>query len=206
MSVGNLAPKVALVHGGGIYEADGNFHLRPGAIARTEHAAGLLENGYIVKMVMSGGNANGLDLGSSEASLMADHAMSLGVPHTRIEREDTSSSTIGNWANSLPILTDMGAERVVGVTSRIASVRAANVGREIIDHYNTPLEISGYCPSSDDEGLRAYPREFVSSQMARRCMAAAWKQGIPAEGLDSFYLGWKSRTGLAVAKAKLTRR
>lgn len=206
MSVDGLAPQIALVHGGGMYAADGSFHLRPGAIARTEHAANLLESKEIVKMVMSGGNANGLDLGASEASLMASHAISLGVPSWRIECEDASSSTIGNWANSLPILIDMGAERVVGVTSRIASDRAANVGREIIDHYDAQFVISRYSTSNDAEGLRAYPRELVSSLMARRCMAAAWKQGVPAEDLDSFYLDWKSRTGLAIAKAKLTRR
>ena len=201
-----LTEKVGLVHGGGIHAEGAGFALDAGGAARTARAVELLTSGYVDCLIMSGSNGTGRDLPASEAELMADYAMRLGADHRNIEVEAASHSTIGNWANSVPIIMDMDAKRVVGVTGLLAGRRAREIGESIIGQYDLPFEISGYVASGELEGKRAVPRELVSTQMARRCLDAASAQDVMLEDLDAFYMGWKSRTGLASLKAVLSGR
>ncbi len=158
---------MALVHGGGIQAVGNGYELRLGSVRRAEAGVALYHAGVVEGLLFSGGNAHGHGFAQSEAGLMADLAVQAGVPASHIECEDSSSSTIGNWANSLPMF----------------------VGTDV-----------------EAEGLRAYPREVVSTLMAKGCLRAARQSEVDTDQLDAFYLDWKSRTGLAHAKVHLTRR
>ena len=202
-----IEAQVALVHGGGIRPIDGGgFALRPGSINRAEAGIALYYDGVVEKLLFSGGNAHGHDFPQSEGSMMADLALQAEVPASCIERETTSTSTVGNWANSLPLLAQMDAKTVLGVTGRVAGPRAAAIGERLINQAGGGLSLVGYRSSGEREGLRAYPREAASRWMARRCLDSAETVGVPLADLDTYYLDWKSRTGLAHAKAYLTRR
>lgn len=195
-----------LVHGGGIRPVGAGYELRPGSIARAETGVGMYFAGQAQSLVFSGGNAFGLEYDASEAGLMADIAVRAGVPAAHIEKEPSSTSTIGNWANSLPILEGLGAERVVGITGKVASHRAAYVGNWVIARGDSGIQLVGYEPSGENEGKRAYPREIGSSLLAAQCLHSAKKADVPLAELDTFYLDWKSRTGLGAAKKRFTRR
>lgn len=204
--MGHLEAQVGLIHGGGIRPIGDGFELRPGSVSRAERGIELYQTGVVERLVFSGGNANGHDFAQSEAGLMADIAVRADVPASAIEVESASTSTIGNWANSLPLIVNSGAEAVLGVTGRVATPRAEWLGVYIMSHYKLPVDIVGYRDSGEKEGLRAHPREAVSRAMAKRCLTSAEQSGVDMDQLDAFYLGWKSRTGLAQAKSRLTRR
>lgn len=195
-----------LVHGGGILPVDGGYELRPESIARAQTGVGMYLTGQVGNLVFTGGNGHGLEYEASEAGLMADIAVRSGVPASSIEKESFSTSTIGNWANSLPILEGLGVERVGGVTGGIATPRASFLGDWVLTKAKSGIELVGYQGSGEKEGLRAYPREFVSTRMARRCLESAQKSSVPLSELDAYYLDWKSRTGLGAAKRHFTRR
>lgn len=202
-----IEAQVALVHGGGIrLVEDGGFALRPGSISRANMGVALYHIGAVERLLFTGGNAFGHNYSASEAGLMADLAMSHGVPASAIDAETDSTSTIGNWANSLPMIQATDAETILGVTGRIATSRAAMIGERLISSEGCEVSLMGYRASGENEGFRAHPREMVSKWMARRCLDSAEAAGVSLSDLDTYYLGWKSRTGLAHAKLHLTRR
>lgn len=204
----SVEAQVALVHGGGIYPTPYGYRLEPGSEARADHAVSLYLAKHVEKLLFSGGNAHGDDLGGvSEACLMADRAVAVrGVSAKDVYVEDRSSSTVGNWANSAAVMRDEGFESVLGVTGRKASVRAEWTGNFLAEVYGLGLEIVRYSPSRETEGLRAVPRELASAVMSRQCLYEAHDQGVELPDLDAFYQAWKARYGLAHAKRILAER
>lgn len=195
--------RTLLVHGGGIEAAQDGWVLGRNSSARAELAVELFHAGGLDTIVFAGGNGYGHELPTSEARLMADMAVRHDVPHYRIELEDSSHSTIGNWANALSIMQQMGTERVAGVTGQWASVRASYIGKQIIGNFGLEVELLGYYPSREREGVMGFAREQVSMVLARRCLDSARTDGVPLDQLDGYYATRKARTGLTRLKRLL---
>lgn len=195
-----------LVHGGGLDPIPDGWVLGPGSVARVERAVVLLQEDDTRQVVFTGGNGHGHDLPVSEARLMADMAVRHGVAHGRIECEDQSSSTIGNWANSLPLLEDMGAETVVGVTSQAARTRARMIGSQLCQHYGVAVHLAGYVSSGEAATWKAYAREAVAVPLAVAWLANAWRKGRSLAELDEAYRSRRSNTPIGAAKALTGRR
>lgn len=202
--------QVGLIHGGGIEISPTDprgWQLQPGSEQRAIRGVELFFDGAVERLLFTGGNAHGNDLPQSEAGQMADIAVRAGVPASNIETEGTSSSTIGNWANSLPILGGMGVESVLGVTGRWASTRARRIGSHMMRDYSVEgLQLTGYEPSNEAEGVKAIPREAASLPAAELVLRMARKQGVPLSELDQFYRNFRSQTGIAKAKKFVTHR
>jgi uncharacterized SAM-binding protein YcdF (DUF218 family) len=87
-------PEIAVVLGGGLYD-DG----RPtqSTLARADAAAELAKTRDIA-VIVSGSHSDGLKPERTEAALMADRMIQLGVPPSRIFLEDNSRDTASNAA------------------------------------------------------------------------------------------------------------
>lgn len=86
---------------------------RPQIIGRVEHAVALYKQGRVKRLVLSGGAGRA---GHTEAGVMRDLALAAGVPDTAIVLEESSRSTIENFACARPVLEQLAAKRVLLVT------------------------------------------------------------------------------------------
>ncbi len=197
-------PEALLVHGGGLTIHADQISLTAASEARAIQAIVSYNTREVSYLVFSGGNAHGDALPTSEAKLGADLAVQAGVPHDKIVCEEDSSSTIGNWANSIPLLQQIGVESVTGITGRVASRRASLIGRQLIDHYSPELELSGYMPSSEREGMVAYPREAAALLLAWHCLKQARTDGKELADLDQYFSDMKKGRGIDGLKRRLT--
>lgn len=201
--------QVGLIHGGGIepvpYASD-VYQLQPGSVARAERGVELFEAGAVDRLLFSGGNAHGHNLSVTEAQLMADSAVRSGVPASRIETEPTSSSTIGNWGNSLEILQEMGAESVLGVTGRIARPRAYGIGMALIRHYGIDIELTGYWTTKEPASPDAMVRELTAAPLAAAWLANAWRKGRSLSELEDAYRNRRAHSPVASVKERFTHR
>lgn len=188
-----MRPPTLLVHGGGLDCTPEGWVLGRSSVARAELAVQLFYAGGASHVIFTGGNGHGHDLPVSEGQLMADVAVQAGVPHRQVECEDQSHSTIGNWANAVPIMRHIGTEQVVGVTGSLASVRARYIGQRIIEDFGVEAELIGYYPSREREGVAGLFREQVAMIMARRCLNGARSDDIPLAQLDTYYADRKPR-------------
>lgn len=87
---------------------------------RVREAVALYHDGVAPVLLMTGGPF----FDRSMADFMAEYAISLGVPSENILREKASVSTHTNATESLPILKDLDATRVLLVTSRFHTARS----------------------------------------------------------------------------------
>lgn len=200
--------QVGLVHGGGIEQVpfhEGEFRLQPGSVARAEKGVELFGDGRIERLLFSGGNAHGHDLPLTEAGLMADIAVRAGVPPGRIDVEPDSSSTIGNWANSLGMIEAMDAESVLGVTGRVARPRAEGIGRLLIAHYGLNVELTGYTTTKEPL-LGATSREALAIPAATIWLVNAARKGRPLAELDTAYRDRRNHSPVAKVKEHFTHR
>lgn len=110
----------------------------PGIRRRVQAAADLYRTGQVGQLIMSGGTGEGMP--RSEALVMRDYALSLGVPLSAIRIEDQSHSTWQNLQNTQGLTT--GCRRLVGISDRYHLARievlSALSGRRIMVHPASP--------------------------------------------------------------------
>ncbi|MES3001701.1 MAG: YdcF family protein [Pseudomonadota bacterium] len=99
------------------------FSIGPSA-GRVWQAAALYRAGKAPWVVISGGNQPGNEGEQAEGDAIAEMLVVLGVPEQAIRRETTSRNTRENAANVRGVLRDVGAKRVLLVTSALHMPRA----------------------------------------------------------------------------------
>jgi uncharacterized SAM-binding protein YcdF (DUF218 family)/lysophospholipase L1-like esterase len=95
------------------------------SLRRTLLAARLYRAGRAPLVLFSGGRPRSGNLTCSVAAVMAKMAVEIGVPESAVRIEHESRTTHENAAESAPMLTAMGATRILLVTDRLHMVRAA---------------------------------------------------------------------------------
>ncbi|MCA9333067.1 YdcF family protein [Candidatus Saccharibacteria bacterium] len=196
-------PEALLVHGGGLVTIDNDTTMSRATACRAEFAVSLLDTEKTDYLVFSGANGYGDDLPTSEAKLMADMAVQMGADHDKIFYEDASTSTIGNWGNSVRILQDLGIETVAGITGSLASHRAKYIGKTIIGRYCPDISLVGYYKSGESEGMLAYPREVSAFMLAKWFLNKPKALDAKAEELDEYFQTIKQQSQLALVKRSL---
>ncbi|MCA9330507.1 YdcF family protein [Candidatus Saccharibacteria bacterium] len=203
-----IEAQVALVHGGGIEPVpftNGEFRLQPGSEARAIRGIELFQAGVVEALLFSGGNAHGHDLPDTEARLMADLAVEAGISAKKIEIEPQSSSTIGNWANSLTMMLGNGTESILGVTGRVARPRAQAVGTALIHHYDLGVELVGYRTTKEPIGI-SLAREALSIGANGAWLLNAARKGRSLQELDEAYRDRRQTSKVAKVKEVFTHR
>ena len=103
-------------------------HLGFGAAAdRVWHAAALVRAGKARWVLVSGGNKPGEEDWAPESEAMAEALRTLGVPASALRLEGHSRNTRENAANSVALVRQVGARRVLLVTSALHMPRALAV-------------------------------------------------------------------------------
>lgn len=103
-------------------------HIGFGAAAdRVWHAAALYRAGKARWVLAIGGNRPGYEDVAPEAEAMAEVLRALGVPASALRLEGRSRNTRENAANSLVLVRQVGAKRVLLVTSALHMPRALAV-------------------------------------------------------------------------------
>ena len=116
-----------VVLGGGMEAARPPERLYPdlnAAADRVWHAARLFRAGKAPLILASGGNLPWSGAERAEAEVMAELLQELGVPKAAIVLEARSRTTQENRDNSLPVLHQLGAHRILLVTSALHMPRA----------------------------------------------------------------------------------
>lgn len=103
-------------------------HIGFGAAAdRVWHAAALYRAGKARWVLLSGGGPPGRENVAPEAEAMAEVLRVLGVPASAMRLEGGSRNTLENALHSLPLVRQVGARRVLLVTSALHMPRALAV-------------------------------------------------------------------------------
>lgn len=123
---------------------------------RIETAVVYLKDHPEVPCVVSGGQGEGEDV--SEASVMKEHLVRLGVEESRIYLEDTSTSTKENMQNSCAVLEREGIPKVIAVvTDEYHQFRAGILARQAgMEAYAVPVGTPWYIFSA------CYARELLA--------------------------------------------
>lgn len=119
---------------------------------RATHAAQLFLTGQVRHIIGCGGV--GLNP-PTEASVIRDICMGLGVPEAAISLEDTSINTLQNISNARPFLQQLKATSVLLVTDRFHRLRA----RLIAKHFG--LEVSFSIPENKGTSLYRNVKSYV---------------------------------------------
>ena len=109
--------------------------------SRVREGVRLYHAGVAPKMLMTGGPF----FETSMADIMAKYAISLGVPSQNILQENLSLSTYTNATGTLPLLQEIGAHRVLLITSRFHTGRTYKTFRDAF-----PSDIELFISGSDD--------------------------------------------------------
>lgn len=192
-----VTAQTGLIHGAGFEIVDGAYFLSSGSRLNVERAAQLLSDRSIETVICSGrGPVEGEAYGSTEARLMADYLVDAGFNSKQIEIEDTSTSAVGNWSKSAPIIEALDADSVLGITVKVSSARMQMIG-DFVAHKSN-FELVGYAASEQKAMPKDYIRELIGQSMTRRFLAS--NAETPMELLDEAYEQFKSKLGLAALK------
>lgn len=145
-----LFPKQVLTVDNGPVTADAMVVLGGGSPERPQRAAELFQAGEASKIIVSG-RGDGL--------VNKQLLKKLGVPENAIIVEDRSTSTFENAQFSIPLLRQMGAKRVVVVTSWYHSRRALATFKHLapdLQFYSRPAYL-GY-DTKNRKIIRGYMR------------------------------------------------
>jgi uncharacterized SAM-binding protein YcdF (DUF218 family) len=93
-----------------------------------------------VVVVAAGGRPPATSLQQAEADAIAEMLIALGVPQSAIQLETESTNTRENAANTLPMLVQLGARRVLLITSAQHMPRALKTFNKVWAH--SGIEIS----------------------------------------------------------------
>jgi uncharacterized SAM-binding protein YcdF (DUF218 family) len=122
---------------------------------RIWHAARLYKAGKAKTIVIAAGNQPGLEHLQSEAEVIAEMLVSLGVPAGAIKRESRSRTTRENAMNVKALIQELGGKRVLLVTSAQHMPRAVKTFTKV--WANSGIEFS---PASAD-GLGRQPNDSI---------------------------------------------
>ena len=149
----------ALILGAAVWQDGPSPTLR----RRCAHAAALWHAGRVGQLVPCGG------LGKhppAEALAMRALLVEAGVPEAAIHPEPMSRNTLENIRFALPILSRIGARRVIVVSDAPHLPRALLVARRL------GLQASGSAPRS---GARIWPQLRLALREIPACMVYLWR-------------------------------
>lgn len=193
----NLQAEVGLVHGSGFEVINGIQVISEGSQLNAIKAAELLTIGSIERVICSGkGPVQGCAYMTTEAKLMADELIQMGFSHKLIELEEDSTSTVANWANSAPIIEDLGASSVLGITARSSIWRMRKIGEFVAE--KSEFAVAAYAPSDVRPRLKDYARELAMLFATDRFIKL--NLDTPVNELPEAYEIYKSATGLNTVK------
>ncbi len=149
-----LYPRQVLTVESGPVSADVLVVLGGGSQARPQRAAELYRAGAAPKIIVSGAGDDGINAHCLETN---------GVPAAAILREGRSRSTYENAKFSIPLLRELGAKKVILVTSWYHSRRALKSFEHLapeITFYSRPatLDDTGHVPRKLREEEQRYLR------------------------------------------------
>lgn len=186
-----------IVHGSGFEVVDGTYRLFGGSLYNAAAAAQLLTDGSIERVVCSGrGPVEGENYGTSEAQLMADYLIAGGINSNRIEIEDKSTSSFGNWARSASILDEANAETVLGIAASVCVGRFKLIGDFVAS--KSSFELVGYTPSNEKTTPKGFTRELLMRNLTRHFLGQ--NPDISIDALEESYEKYKAHFGLVALK------
>lgn len=130
---------VAIVLGAGVWENVPS----PVFVERINHAVWLYENGYVTKLLFTGGTGEGMS--ESDASVAKRYAVENGVPERDILIEDDSRITQENLANSKKIMDENELKTALIVSDPLHMKRAMLLANDYgMDAFSSPTTTSRY--------------------------------------------------------------
>lgn len=130
---------VAIVLGAGTF----NGEVSPVYQARIDHGVWLYRNGYVEKLILTGGYGAGSTV--SDAAAAGQYAASVGMPEADILLEERSAITQENLAYAREIMEDGGYESALVVSDPLHMKRAMLLARDAgIEAYSSPTPTSRY--------------------------------------------------------------
>lgn len=110
---------------------------------RINHGIWLYENGYIDKMIMTGGVGDGNS--KSDAYIAKEYAISKGIPESDIFIEEQSHITQENLVNAKEIMQAMSLDSAIIVSDPLHMKRAMLMAKDYgINAYSSPTTTSMY--------------------------------------------------------------
>lgn len=193
-----LTAQVGLIHGSGFELRNGQQELSTASRANAYMAALLLLNNSVETVVCSGrGPVDGVNYRRSEADLMADYVYDAVRPvlgykaADRIDKEEQSTSTIGNWAHSAELIEVLG-DTVLGITAKVNIPRMQAIGQYVAAE--SKFELVGYQPSLMQSRPRDYARETVMRKVTNAFFAK--HADVPLSELETAYNEYKDSLGI----------
>lgn len=109
--------------------------------SRASKGIELYRQGYAPKLIFSGA---ALDDGPSNAFAMRDQAISAGVSPQDIYIDEKSQNTFENAENSKKIIDELGAKKIILVTSPYHQRRANQTFESVLDKNYTVIGVSAF--------------------------------------------------------------
>ena len=151
---------VAIVLGAAVY----GDQVSPVYQGRIDHAITLYREGYVDKLIVTGGKGEGNDI--SDAEVAKRYTVAQGVPAEDVLTEDSSTITQENLENAKEIMDRQGYETAIVVSDPLHMKRAMLLAK--------------------DAGLRAYSSPTPTTRYV------TWKTKIPFLARETFfYIGYK---------------
>lgn len=120
-----------------------NGEVSPVFRERINHGISLYEEGYVGKLILTGGYGEGNDI--SDASAARDYAIGQGVSEVDILIEEQSTITQENLANAKVIMDENGYATAIIVSDPLHMKRAMLLARDCgIEAYSSPTPTSMY--------------------------------------------------------------
>ena len=130
---------VAIVLGAGTF----NGEVSPVYQARIDHGVWLYENGYVEKLILTGGYGAGSSV--SDAAAAGQYAVSAGMPEADILLEERSAITQENLQYAKELMEDAGYETALVVSDPLHMKRAMLLAKDAgIGAYSSPTPTSRY--------------------------------------------------------------
>ncbi len=173
----------ALVLGAGLRrrEHDGKLLAGQELKMRALAALELLKHGKIDAIIVTGGST-AKDSLSTEADVIEEYLVEMGVPREKIFKETTSKNTAQNIENCIGILTENGIKTVLVVTNEFHGPRAKQLFQNIMKKHGLDLEgapISAEAVlnarSAHYNGLTAH---YTFPESLKHCPRRAIKMGM----------------------------
>ena len=130
---------VAIVLGAAAYEGE----VSPVYRERINHGITLYKEGYVDKIIVTGGIGEGND--KSDAYYAQEYAISIGIPAEDVLTEDTSTITEENLENAKLIMEQNGYDTAIIVSDPLHMKRALLLARDAgIKGYSSPTPTTRY--------------------------------------------------------------
>lgn len=130
---------VAVVLGAGTYDGE----VSPVYQERINHGIWLYENGYVEKLILTGGYGEGSSI--SDAAAAGRYAVSAGVPETDILLEERSTITQENLLYAKELMDEAGYETALIVSDPLHMKRAMLLAKDTgLEAYSSPTPTSRY--------------------------------------------------------------